>query len=185
MIWRRPDRMIQNIMIDVPNGIIGIVLLTMGRRLFWLFVAGVGFALGLQLAQQYLGAQPPWAWWLIALLCGGIGAMIAVFFQTLAVGLGGFAAGSIIGAHLAGMTGFAATSLAAIVGGIAGAIVLYLVFDWALIGLSAVFGATLIAQTLKWNNPAALVLYLALITFGIWFQAFRRNGKYPATRKKF
>ena len=66
------------------------------------------------------------------------------------------------------MTGFASISLAAI----AGAIVLYLVFDWALIGLSAVFGATLIVQALNWNNPAAPVLYLALITFGIWFQAF-------------
>ena len=50
--------MTHNIMIDVLYGIIGIVLLTLGRRLFWLFVAGVGFAVGLQLAQQYLGTQP-------------------------------------------------------------------------------------------------------------------------------
>ena len=177
--------MTQIITIDVLHGIIGIVLLTMGRRLFWLFVAGVGFALGLQLAQLFLGTQPPWIWWLIALLCGGIGAMIAVFFQTLAIGLGGFAAGSIIGAHLASVTGFAAIPPAAFAGGIVGAIVLYLVFDWALIGLSAVVGATLVIQALDWNNPAALALYLALIAFGIWFQAFLRNGRHPATRKKY
>jgi hypothetical protein len=176
--------MIQNSMIDLLHGIIGIVFLTMGRRLFWLFVAGVGFVVGLQLAQQYLGTQPPWAWWLIALLCGGIGAMIAVFFQTLAIGLGGFAAGSIIGAHLASLLGSAAIPPAALAGGIVGAIFLYLVFDWALIGLSAVFGATLIVRALDWNNPAALALYLVLTAAGIWFQAFLRNGRSRIPRKK-
>jgi len=103
-------------MVDVLYGIIGIVLLTSGRRLFWLFVAGVGFAAGLQLAQQYLGAQPPWACWLIVLLCGLTGAMLAIFFQIIAIGLGGFAAGSTIGAYLAIVMGFAAIPLAALAG---------------------------------------------------------------------
>jgi hypothetical protein len=169
-------------MIDVLYGIIGIVLLTLGRRLFWLFVAGVGFAVGLQLAQQYLGTQPPWAWWLIALLGGLIGAMLAVFFQILAIGLGGFAAGSTIGAYLGSVMGFEAIPLAAFAGGLVGAIGLYLVFDWALIGLSAAIGATFIIQSLNWNSPTVLGLYLVLIAAGIWFQVFLQNRSKKPTR---
>ena len=38
-------------------GMIGIILLTLGRRLFWLFVGCVGFVAGFQAAQLYFGFQ--------------------------------------------------------------------------------------------------------------------------------
>jgi hypothetical protein len=161
---------------NLLTGIIGIVLLTLGRRLFWLFVACVGFTVGLQVAHQYLGAQPYWAYWGIALLFGIIGALVAVFFQSLAIGLSGFAAGTTIGAYLATMMGLTAVPLAAFFGGVVAMLVLYLVFDWALIVLSSVVGGTLIVQVLNWNPQAAMVLYLVLIAAGIWFQASLRNG---------
>jgi hypothetical protein len=158
-------------MVDILHIMIGLMLLGLGRRLFWLFVGGVGFVAGLQMAQLYLGLQPAWMVWAIALLFGLVGAMLAMFFQTLAIGLGGFAAGSTIAAYIAGMVGYAAVPSLIFIGGIAGVVLLYATFDWALIGLSSVAGSTLIVQSLHVTSQAEMVLYAVLIIAGIVFQA--------------
>jgi hypothetical protein len=156
---------------DILHILIGLLLLTLGRRLFWLFVGCVGFVAGLQMAQLYFGLQPVWMAWAIALLFGLVGVLLAMFFQTLAIGLGGFAAGSTIAVYIAAMFGFAAVPLISLIGGIAGAILLYATFDWALIGLSSVAGSSLIVQSLNLNPQTAVVLQVALIAAGIVFQA--------------
>ena len=38
--------------------VVGALLLTLGKRLFWLFVAGAGFLAGLQFAPRLLPGQP-------------------------------------------------------------------------------------------------------------------------------
>jgi hypothetical protein len=157
--------------VDLLYGLIGIVLLTLGRKLFWLFVGCVGFVAGLQMAQQYFGLQPAWVAWASALLFGLVGALLALFFQKLAIVLGGFAAGSTISAHLTFLVGLASTPVINVLGGLAGAILLYVLFDWALIVLSSVVGSTLVVQSLPWNAQIETVLYLVLIAAGICFQA--------------
>jgi hypothetical protein len=154
------------------NGIIGTILLTLGRKLFWLFVGCTGFVFGLQVATQYLAAQPSWVAGAAAVFIGLIGALLAVFFQTLAIGLGGFAAGSTIVAYISVLTGFTVHPLITVIGGIIGAVVLYAVFDWALIFLSSLVGATLIVQSFHWNSPIESVLYVILFVIGILLQTF-------------
>ena len=41
--------------------IFGVVLLTLGRKLFWLFVAGVGFAVGMFITPLVAPDAPGWA----------------------------------------------------------------------------------------------------------------------------
>ncbi len=158
-------------MIELLHGVIGVVLLTLGRRLFWVFVGCVGFVAGYQVAHQYLGLQPSWVAWTGALLCGLGGALVAVFFQTLAIILGGFAAGSAVGAYLTVLMGFTSVPVINILGGLLGAILLYVLFDGALIVLSSIVGSILVVQVLVWNPQAEVVLFLVLIAAGIWFQA--------------
>jgi len=158
-------------MIDILHILIGLILLGLGRRLFWLFVGCVGFVAGLQMAQLYLGLQPVWMVWAIALLFGLVGTLLAMFFQTLAIGLGGFAAGSTIAAYIAGMVGYTAVPSIIFIGGMAGVILLAATFDWALIGLSSVAGSTLIVQSLNVTSQAGMVLYAVLIVLGVVFQA--------------
>jgi hypothetical protein len=159
------------LMVDILHIMIGLMLLGLGRRLFWLFVGCVGFVVGLQMAQLYLGLQPVWVVWAIALVFGLVGALLAMFFQTLAIGLGGFAAGSTIAAYIAGALGFDAVPVISFIGGIAGVVLLYVTFDWALIGLSSVAGSTLIVQSLNVTSQIEMVLYAVLIVAGIVFQA--------------
>lgn len=154
----------------IINCLTGIILLTMGRRLFWVFVGCVGFVAGLQVAEVYFALQPFWVIWAVALLFGLAGALLAIFFQTLAIILGGYAAGSTITAYLAVLAGFAVSPGAAIIGGIIGSILLYALFDWAIIGLSSLAGASLIVQSLNVTTQIGIILFIVLIITGVVFQ---------------
>lgn len=155
---------------NIANAIIGLLLLTLGRKLFWLFVGGLGFIAGLQLAEQYFGTEPLWLAWAVALVFAIVGAILAVFFQNVAIIIGGFIAGSTIATHLVLFFGFAPHPLINICGGILGTIVLYALFDYALIGLSSFVGTTLLIEEITLSSQFESILYVALIVGGVIFQ---------------
>ena len=64
-----------------------------------------------------------------------------------------------------------------IIGGIIGAIILFFVFDWALIFLSTLTGATLIVQMAAFNPWVEIALFLALVIAGMVFQAKTMTGE--------
>jgi hypothetical protein len=155
------------------NMAIGFFLIFIGRRLFWLFVACVGFAFGYQVAQNVLAVQSSMAIMVVSILVGLSGAVIAIFFQKAAILVAGFGAASYF--ILSFLSRFfdwplQFVWLLVIIGGIAGAVILFFLFDWALIFLSSLTGATLIVQTTAfgpWLDPA---LFLVLFSVGIAFQ---------------
>jgi hypothetical protein len=149
----------------------GALLLLLGWKLFWLFVGVMGFAAGLQAAQLYFGPQPFWVLWASGLVCGIIGAILALFFQKLAIGVGGFVAGCTLVLHLTLMMGYHPVALVGLIGGAIGAVALYLLFDWALIILSSLIGTAFIIEALGRHTPYAPVLSVLLIVAGVIFQA--------------
>jgi hypothetical protein len=149
----------------------GVVLLVLGWKVFWLFVGMLGFAAGLQAAQLYFGPQPFWVLWAAGLVCGIIGAVLALFFQKLAIGIGGFVAGSTIALHLTLMMGHDPGALVALIGGVGGVVALYLLFDWALIILSSLVGTSFIIEALGRHAPYAPALSAVLVAAGVIFQA--------------
>jgi hypothetical protein len=71
---------------------------------------------------------------MLSIVAGAIGAIIAIFFQKAAIVIAGFTAGGYIVLNLLDQfTGFPAQMvwLPYLIGGVVGAIVLFLVFDWA------------------------------------------------------
>ena len=121
------------------NVIIGMLLLFIGRRLFWLFVACVGFASGYHYAQQIWAIHSPVLILILSIAIGALGAIIAILFQKAAILIAGFAAGGYLVLRLFNQfAGLPAQLvwLPYIIGGIIGAIILFFVFDWALIFLS-------------------------------------------------
>src|ERR1700704_2024213 len=58
--------------------VVGLILLFWGRRLYWLFVAGIGFLTGLALAPDLLPGWPDWLILLAALVVAIVGAVIAI-----------------------------------------------------------------------------------------------------------
>ncbi|EDY18690.1 hypothetical protein CfE428DRAFT_3727 [Chthoniobacter flavus Ellin428] len=151
---------------------VGLVLLFFGRKLFWLFVGAVGFVVGLEAATVLFPHQPDWA--LIAgLILGLIGAIIAIFVQKMAIGIAGFLSG---GYFL--MTALRSWELQSpesswvsfLIGGVIGALLMYVVFNWALIILSSISGAHLIIHPFALSHQVASVAFLALALFGILVQ---------------
>src|SRR5437016_6807737 len=146
----RHDR-IMNLPIPILSVLIGAIILFFGRKLFWLCVAAVGFALGVELAPQLIHEPSPLLALTVALVLGFVGALLALFLQKIAIAIAGFFAGGKFAIAIAAAF-FAQHAqyfgLTFIIGGIIGAVLLLVLFDWALIVLSAVVGAYLIENAI-------------------------------------
>jgi hypothetical protein len=154
--------------------VLGLIVLILGRKLFWLFIGAVGFIAGLYIAKHSFSGEPVWIMLLIGLVAGMAGALLAVYLQRIAVIISGFFAGGYLMLSLVyslewhmGMVPW----LFFMIGGILGAVAVAAFFDWALIILSSLTGATMIVNALP-LNPYASVLVLAVLIFvGLSVQA--------------
>jgi hypothetical protein len=169
--------------------IVGVAVLILGRRLFWIFVAAVGFAAGLILAPQFLPAESPqWLLLAIAIVVGILGAVLAVLLQKIAVGVAGFIAGGYLALWLVSFLNLnlgdfqAFTWAIFVVGGIIGAVLLAAVFDIALIVLSAGAGAGMISYQIMLSTllpqVAIAAIFIVLFIIGIVIQrSFMRRDR--------
>jgi hypothetical protein len=160
----------------------GLLLLAAGRKLYWLFVAIVGFAAGFMLAGMFVKTDAEWIKWLIAIGIGVLGGMLAVGLQKIAVGAAGFLAGGY------GLVYFLETINVNIgditwpffvAGGIVGAVLVLAMFEFALILLSSVAGATMVSQTFTFTGWLVTAAFLGLVLVGILIQwaAMRTENK--------
>ena len=159
-------------MLSVINIILGGALLMAGRKLFWLFVGVVGFVAGLQLATQ-LWQGPELLAIIVGLVIGAIFAVLAIFLQGAAIGVAGFLAGGYVLTVLAGLIGLnqgAFSWIVYLIGGIIGVLLVIFLFDWALITLSSLAGASLITEALLVPGGIAGVVFLALVIVGVVLQ---------------
>ena len=91
---------------QVFTAVVGILHLTLGWRLFWMFIGVVGVVAGLQTAQSLSGQQPLWMLWAAGLVCGFIRAILALFLPHLAVAIGSFVGGGIFVLKRVAMLGY-------------------------------------------------------------------------------
>jgi hypothetical protein len=153
----------------------GLVLLLFGRRLFWFFVAAAGFAAGIFLARDQFQVHSEALLLAIALIAGVVGALLSVLLQKVAVALAGFAAGGYLGAILLEAFNASKFSWAGfLIGGICGALLLLVIFDWALIALSALLGASMLVEAAPKEWSA--LLFFAAFAVGVIVQALQLHG---------
>lgn len=152
--------------------VLGLIMLVFGRRLFWLFVAVVGFLVGMELTNLLLVNQTVWVQLVGGLVAGLIGALLAIFVQRVAFALAGFFAGVYFALLLARPLGAAGIGLPlAIVGGVIGAIAAALLMDWAIIVLSCLVGAGAIVSRLGLRDVSSAIVFLVLVIIGILVQS--------------
>ena len=166
--------------VAIVGALIGIVILLFGRKLFWLCVAAVGFAAGVEIAPHVVHEPSPLIALIIALFLGLIGALLALFLQKIAIAVlgflaGGKLAGAITAAFLVHYAQYSAIIF--VVGGIIGAILLLVLFDWALIIVSSLIGAHLIQSAIVLPPSGSTIVFVGLAVIGILVQAasFRRG----------
>ena len=173
--------------VAIVGALIGAVILFFGRKLFWLCVAAVGFAAGVEIAPHLVHEPSPLLALAVALVLGLIGALLALFLQKVAVAVLGFlAGGKLAGAIAAAFFVHYAqySTFIFLIGGVVGAILLLALFDWALIVVSSLIGAHLIVYQSAIVLPASgsTIVFIGLAVLGILVQATslrRSRGTIP------
>lgn len=159
----------------------GLALLTLGRKLYWVFVAALGFLAAMALANEMLNVEAEWLVLAIGVIVGGLGALLAITLQRVAIGVGGFLAGGYLllsALQLLGLDPGGQAWQPFLIGGIAGAIVVFPIFEWALIVISSVVGAFVVARSLNLEGVLALAAFAAALVLGVAFQsALRRRAE--------
>jgi hypothetical protein len=161
--------------------LIGVVILFFGRKLFWLCVAAVGFAVGVEIAPLLVTEPSSLLALLIALVFGVLGGLLAFLLQKVAIAVLGFLAGGKLATAIAAafFVQYAQYStIIFVVGGIIGAILLLVVFGWALIVVSSFIGAYLIQSAIVLPPTGSTLVFIGLAILGIFVQtaSFRRSA---------
>jgi hypothetical protein len=173
--------------VAIVGALIGAVVLFFGRKLFWLCVAAVGFAAGVEVAPHLVHEPSPLLALAVALVLGLIGALLALFLQKVAIAVLGFLAGGKLAGAIAAafFVHYAQYSIIIfLVGGVVGAILLLALFDWALIVVSSLIGAHLIVyqSAIALPQSGSIIVFIGLAVLGILVQAAslrRSRGTIP------
>ena len=170
-----------NSSVPIISALIGVIILLFGRKLFWLCVAAVGFAAGVEFAPHFVHEPSTLLMLTFAIVLGFIGALLALFLQKIAIAIAGFLAGGKLALAMA--AAFLVHSaqyywITFLIGGIVGAILILVLLDWALIALSSVVGAYLILSAISLPPSGTSILFIALVAIGVIVQvtSMRRGG---------
>ncbi len=169
---------------QVVRVLVGAALLLLGRQLYWIFVAGVGFVVAVELVPQVIQVESTLIILIIGLAAGIVGALLAVFLQKVAIGIAGFFAGGYAALALLEVIELqipVVSWVLALVGAVIGVILTLTLFEWALIFLSSIVGAWMITQTLGVTGTVTGLMFLILLVVGMAVQALlMREGQAAA-----
>ncbi|MEJ2696515.1 MAG: DUF4203 domain-containing protein [Candidatus Sulfobium sp.] len=166
--------------------LLGIFVLFLGRKLFWLFVAAVGFVAGALLGDLFFHADSGWIVLIIAAVSGVLGALFAVLFQRLAIAVSGFLAGGYVSVVMLHHWGWGTDIhfwAPFLIGGFLGALLLSIIFDPALIVLSSLVGAAMIVQPFHLSPGETGLIFVLLALSGIVVQTVILKSRASRRRK--
>ena len=138
---------------------LGILVLALGNRLA-ILGAGAGALLGIGFLRFLPGAQESLLWWVIPIGLAVLGMIGAVVFKgfvsliTLAIGAVAGAALVFAALDLFGLNFGLFDWILALIGGVAGAIIIHRFEDWGFIILAALIGALLTVRGLQMLVPS-------------------------------
>jgi hypothetical protein len=162
--------------------VVGLIELLFGRRLFWVFVAVGGFVFGWLVVPAIWADMPTWARVVIGVVLGLILAGLAKLFTRAMVALGGFLivgpAAVVVVERFGGSLPQGSRNywIAFAIGGVIGALLLGMFFNWALIILSSLMGAGATVAGIEYFTDtlprwAEIVGGAVLLAIGLMFQA--------------
>ena len=158
----------------------GLLLLFAGRRFFWLVAALVAFLFVFNLFEALFGGG--WLGLIVAVAVGAIFAWLATKFIKIV----GYIVGALAGA--AGLPLFLnlfgldfSWLLMALIGAVAGFLLMLFLFDWGLILLTSWVGANAVAAQvnglLSLGATIATIVFIVLLAAGIYVQSTQMKAK--------
>ena len=161
----------------IANLILGIPLLIWGRKFFWLFVGVVGFLTGLTFSHYLIPTRSENVAIIIGVILGVIGILLGIFIKKVSISITGF----LVGAYLCmtlldliDLNNLVLYWLLILAGGFFGSLLVIGLFDWALVILSSLLGATLITQAafqmIRFGTQARTIIFIVLLVIGLIVQ---------------
>jgi len=157
----------------ISQGIIGAALLFLGRPLYWLFLALVGFLLTYSLLVQHFNVLDHWIGLGIALFIAVLGGMAAVMLQKATIAIAGLIGGGLLAFEFSAALGPEQANyrwLIVLVAAIIGAILMSLIFELTLTVISALIGADLLVELLPVTGAIQWGLVAIVTLIGITVQ---------------
>jgi hypothetical protein len=153
---------------------LGAMLMIQGRKLYWLFVGGLGFFVTLTLFDPPYSGLSIQTVRVIAVIVAFLGALMAIFLNRLAIFVGGFLGGGFLlilafqlfGAQLGNLNFFFF-----LIGGVVGGLIVNSAFHGALIFFSSVIGAGMVVQVMNISALWRFVAVPLLAVVGMGLQA--------------
>lgn len=159
--------------------LISTALIILGRKALWLGLFSAVFIASSHFLSYFLFDQPDSTVWIIAGILAGICLVLYLTLEKAMVVLlgaigGGYAVYTITNAiQLVSLDTFSKKTIAFVLGGLIGVIVLKLVFEWAMSTFSALIGAYMVTTLLPEQPIFQLALLVGLTLIGIGIQQKR------------
>jgi peptidoglycan/LPS O-acetylase OafA/YrhL len=104
-----------------------------------------------------------------------------MFAQRLGFAIAGFYAGGYLGVAAAQSITLPSDPMVwFVIGGVIGALVAFMMMDWAIVVLSSFVGAGTITAALGPDSTTSAILFIVLAAIGVIFQGRRLQGQAPA-----
>jgi hypothetical protein len=152
---------------------IGFMMLIAGRPVYPVFVGSISFLVGTYLSNQITVFPPEWNSFFIPMLFAILGIASTMAFKRWAARVAGFIAGGIMVMNLPnafGTGGYWTSPIIFAVAGIVSAVLLFFIFDFALIVLSSLMAVTLILSYMQVGRLDQGAMFLILALFGMIVQ---------------
>lgn len=150
----------------IIRGIIGGILLFLGRELNFLFAAAMAALIGFRLTPLLPPQWPVWSDAAFMITLGVIAAIIVLLNERVGYFLSGFLAGGFLLIEYYAPNQLTVPLLPFIVGGVIGALVLGLLTEWALILVSSGIGAAYVLNLFRLNPTAEILIGAGLFVIG-------------------
>jgi hypothetical protein len=148
------------------RGIIGGILLFLGRELNFLFAGSMAALIGFRILPILPAQWPAWADIAFVITLALIAALIVLLSERFGYFLSGFLAGGFFLVEYYAPNSAGLPWLPFLVGGVIGSLILGLLTEWALILVSAAIGAFYVLNLFRLNPTAEILIGAGLFIVG-------------------
>jgi hypothetical protein len=153
------------------KGIIGGIVLFLGRELNFLFAGTMAFLIALRLTPMLPSQWPDWTQWAFMIGLGIIAALLTFVDERAGFAISGFLAGGFVAAEWYTPNALVIPVMPFILGGVLGALILGLFTDWALILISSLIGGYYLTTLFRLAQTPRILITAGFIVVGALVQA--------------
>jgi hypothetical protein len=166
----------------VIRGVIGGIILFLGRELNFLFAAAMAALIGLRLSPRLPAQWPGWGDWAFVIALALVAAIIALINERVGYFLSGFLAGGFFLVEYFAPNTSTMPILPFIIGGVIGSLILGLLTEWAMILVSSAIGAAYILGLFRLDPTAEILVGAGMFIVGLLTQVIIMQAEKHSSR---